>query len=323
MFTVDQVVRIEEIKDLLKAHPNGMSFSDIYNKGKNFVEEKELSFCLSKTNKLGITYKSDGLYFLTQNPLAENSDIQAEASNPVTEEIRDLMKKANLPVDTITEPEVKEEVVKPTNMRLTEVEPITPEIVSIVPKAEKPELNSKVTGTLRGNFRRESVVGMIGFVFYRFRMYGSLTVNELKEIIDLQAASPSSIHQAYHKLKKDGFIEKTFSGYRWTGRFSYPFSVMLESDHAILKYTPDTFKERHLKVRKEEVAEDRSQLSENVQEKTTPILKVYSGSKETACGVLPKDCATTKTLDMIRERISCLTDELNSLKRMESLLTGT
>lgn len=355
MFSADQIARLDELKEILKSFSEGATFDEIYKKGVNFSEEKELSFCLSKAIKMGICFKKENRYILTVNPHSENADL-----DPVTREIKDLIHKvvpkeklslqteetnedSSLSENTVSNTEPPS--VKVLETRRTEVKPLTATTGVITEKKEKQPLNSKVTGMLRGNFRRDSAVGKVAFAYYFFREFNSFGLDRILEITGLNKNQKQAVYQANFALNRDGYIQKSGSGYKWTNKFSYPFSTILSDDELLIVKTPLEFRKTSVLSETETVTQ--TTVKNVVEDKVTPhISNVVPLSEKkfdvpTFNNLSPEHLNTDKTshnvscesvkqnvsnkeltILLIQERQRCLMAELESLKRMEDLLLG-
>lgn len=304
----------DEIIKILQKHPEGIGFQDLYKQTTLFVDTTELSSTIHRTTQLGLMYKKDKLFFLTVNPLAE----PAQKSDPVTEVIRELIHKdpaVKKHIEQAKVEPVKEPKVVATQEKLTEVKPLVAEPTNCFAEKQEKEPNkpAPINGKPLGNFQKGSGIGQIAYAFYRFRLHGSLSINDALELIQKRDITKSTKDQSMFILRREGFIElvdKKERLYKWSDKYAYPFSSMKPEDTQLLRFTPEEYKEHITKAKAPAV--------ESVpvkEEKKADVLDFKPN-------VFVAQDNYKGAMDLIDWKINQLKNEIETLEKMRDLLAA-
>lgn len=218
---------IVEIQALIHKNPEGLTFTQLFDKLSSIPEQTDLSKCLHEASKRKICAKIDGKYF----PHGHIKVVPSIGTEVTTQEIRDLLSKnpeTSAVMGEVGTPEQQEATVVhtkvvPTEKQLTKVDPLPP---SIPAKLQN------------GTLRRSGVSGKLAYALWRCR-------GEILDRKDLQLlvedATSGSFYQAMLSLCQLEMVKRVGDNsaqaqYTWGDKYCYPFPNHLPDDKTLMPF---------------------------------------------------------------------------------------
>lgn len=236
----------KELESVLKKHPTGISFNELWKELRLFNDKVDLSRAIRYFTQLAKIYKRDELYYYVNAEEGFDKPIAEQQSNQIEQKKTEYF---SMPA--------KIEQVKETP-----------------PAASASPISHPVILPM-GSTRKTVGAGSVLLAAYKLRdKVPYLTLDDF--LLFTPGTTKGVMYTILSRLEKDRYLIKDDTNrrnilYKWSGVYRYPFKEVKSTDENILAITIDDFMKLKFPPEKEEVEEETESVVDQIQQTGEPI----------------------------------------------------